>query len=428
MLFYQLHFHIQMFHPPSSSESGSDYDLVKERVETKRKKNTISQRQSRTLKKKKQKMKKKQKDTKAETKQKNTQRMRKQRQKIHKEKEQNKWPGGIEPGTYDVWNSNEKPPDDFLRNYQQDPRSAMCVAALIGGVIPDMRYPPKCVHPLCHQKKTCQVCGVVEFLRILADIRENPRNIDLDYDEVYAKVGLETLIWNPRGYGRALYLLFEVGFFRSADGLRFKWNNTRSNRFHVRWMDDYLDAHSEEQEDVIVCEHFEKENITCWGCSTKLMRNILRSIYKHGIKSKFCALDYATVKKRLNGSALGLNLLFDVGFVRSSSGHHFKWEDTHDNREEVAIALEEQQEMEMDVEQQQIEVDNVGNAEGCRHKIDENDVVEDVGLDGSDVVEEYEDEYEDPKGTSARHMCAIIRNMYLDDTNWVKKKVDKGIE
>ena len=73
-------------------------------------------------------------------------------------------------------------------------------------------------------------------------------------------------------------------------------------------------------------------------------------------------------------------------------------------------------------------MDNVGNAEGCRHKIDENDVVEDVGLDGSDVVEEYEDEYEDPKGTSARHMCAIIRNMYLDDTNWVKKKVDKGIE
>ena len=403
-------------------ESGSDYDPNKEQAETRKKRNAQSMRKTRPKKKKndskvltkkkntermrKIRPKKKRNDSKVDTKQKNTQRMRTQRQKIRDEKAKEKWPSAMESETYDDWNSN----------------AAMCIGALIGSVPVDIRYPPTFGHPVSHLKETCQDCGIVEFMRMLADIRANPRNIDLAYDEVYAKVGWPTLISHPSGHGKpALHLLHQAGFFQSADGQRFKWKSTRSNRFKVRWMDDFLDARAEQRYDVPECEHLGEANIGCFGCSTRLLVNILSSIHKYGTKSKFCALDYTKVKEKLNASALALNLLFDVGFVRSPRGHHFKWEETQESREDVAAALKEQLEWDMSIKQHQTEQDYCNNVQGCRHEIDE-DLVEFIGMHGSYVVEE--DNEEAPGGTLARHLCVLMRDicMSLDDTYQEKRK------
>ena len=90
-------------------------------------------------------------------------------------------------------------------------------------------------------------------------------------------------------------------------------------------------------------------------------------------QSKFCDLNYDRVKKKLNGSQLGLYSLFEVGFVRSADGQHFNWEDTQVNRSTVAFAHEFEQNQKLS---------------GCKHKCVGAQAVSLNLLDYNDAVEE----------------------------------------
>ena len=87
--------------------------------------------------------------------------------------------------TFDPWTSNEPPHPEYLKAFTQYPKAALAVQSLRVPPTVCHRYAPNLAHPLGHQKEVCRLCSVFELLRILAYIRENPRDLTLDFSEIW---------------------------------------------------------------------------------------------------------------------------------------------------------------------------------------------------------------------------------------------------
>ena len=297
--------------------------------------------------------------------------------------------------TYDIWTATEPPHEEYLKAHTQYAQAAMAVSILRVPPTASTQHPPKMIFPLGHQQKECKICSIFELLRILADIRKTPRNLDLDFAELY---------WKLASYKVWCYQqLKTAGFKRSADGLRFIWTNTQRNRNMVRLLDDHHDARREEEDGLLFgCEHEGLQRVTCWGCGTKLVRIILSDIHKMASKSTFCILHYATVKKEMNGTQKGLNMLFDLGFIRSTNGQQLRWEDTPVNRECIAKT----QNHHPCTKWMQTK-DHPYDVKECKHEIIELGVTEEVKMDVYESDEEDEEEI-GPPGMNHR-ICDSIR-------------------
>ena len=64
------------------------------------------------------------------------------------------------------------------KNFQERLIEDVPIKCWLSDQAADPRYPPQFFYPLDDQKKACAVCSLVEHMRILANIRENPRNIE----------------------------------------------------------------------------------------------------------------------------------------------------------------------------------------------------------------------------------------------------------
>ena len=308
--------------------------------------------------------------------------------------EKSKWLDDYDK-TYDIWTATEPPHEEYLKAYTKYAQAAMSVSILRVPPTASTQHPPKMIFPLGHQQKACKLCSIFELLRILADIRETPRYLELNFAELYLKL-VSYKIWCYKQ-------LKTAGFKRSADGLRFIWTNTQRNRNMVRMLDDYHDARREEEDGLLLyCEHEGLQQVTCWGCGTKLVRIILSDIHKMASKSTFCILHYATVKKEMNGTQKGLNMLFDLGFIRSTNGQQLRWEDTPVNRECIAKA----QNHHPCTKWMQVK-EHPYNVNGCKHEIVELGVTEEVKMNVYESDEEDKEEI-GPPGMSVR-ICDLIR-------------------
>ena len=231
---------------------------------------------------------------------------------------------------------NELPPRWFLERFEHDPRAAVCVFRLMAGEPEDTRRPPKMNMPF--NMGTCRVCAILAYSVIFADLRQNPRNLSLNYYKTQRNVTSRKI--------NGITLMLIVGFVRSANGRQLKWKNNQENRDKVRYLNDKMDHQNQSHllttraNGTQLCRHWidKAEAAKCGACSVHLIIAILESIHKK--KSLFSKLDYVKVKQQLNGSRIGLELMFHIGFVRSANGRRFHWEDTEQNRENVSQQYE----------------------------------------------------------------------------------------